>query len=594
MTDPSPPSPRRALAGAVAAAAGFALAAAFAPPLAIPPATALLLWAALRATATPFAALGLTGGTRAALLSAGTGLAAALVGAAPVLGAALAQGAWSPAVPPAAAWGAAALVLVAVVLPEEAVFRGYVQHALGARWRGLGAAMAQAALFAPATALAQGDPNALATGFAFGFLLGYLRLRSGGLWTGLGVRAGLVLTGVGVTGLSPGWVVALSAVSGLAALAAVHLTAPARSASAAAGGAPQRRPLGQKGVLYDVGSSYLPGQHSRERWRPDVVSEEMRVIAGDLHCTAVTVFGHDLDRLEEAARLALDHGLFVWVQPRLVDGTQDEIAERLERTAAFCERLRADHPDRVGLNVGCELTLFARGIIPGGTFGVRTALLVWLFPLFPLFNWKLNRLLRRLAATARAGFGGPLTYGSGSWESVDWTPFDLVGVDHYLDGMDLGAYRGGLRALRRWGKPVLVTEFGCCAYEGAREAGGSGADILDWRDLDDRRVRPGYPRSEKVQADTLGELLDVFETEEVHGAFVCMFIEGDCRYSEDPERDQDKASFGIVRPPSLESGLSPDDGHWEPKEAFHLLARRFAADPGPGPGLDTRPDPRRG
>jgi hypothetical protein len=101
-------------------------------------------------------------------------------------------------------------------------------------------------------------------------------------------------------------------------------------------------------VLYDVGSSYLPGQHSRERRRPDVVAEEMRVISEDLHCTAVTVFGQDLDRLEEAARLALDRRLFVWVQPRLVDGTRDELAERLERTAAFCERLRADHPDRVG------------------------------------------------------------------------------------------------------------------------------------------------------------------------------------------------------------------------------------------------------
>ncbi|CAL9338165.1 hypothetical protein SUDANB121_00223 [Nocardiopsis dassonvillei] len=589
-TTPGPPRaapPGRALAGAVLAATGFALAAAFAPPLVIPPVAALLLWAVLRATATPLSALGLTGGTRTALLGAGTGLAAVLAGAGLATGAGLVFGGLALTVPTAAAWGAAALALVAVVLPEEAVFRGYVQHALGTRWRRLSAVAAQAALFAPATALVQGSPDGLATGFAFGFLLGYLRLRSGGLWTVLGVRAGLLLAGVAVVDPSPGWAAALAVAPGLAALAAVHLAAPDRTAAT---GAPPHRPLAQKGVLYDVGSSYLPGQHSRERWRPDVVAEEMRVIAEDLNCTAVTVFGHDLDRLEEAARLALDRGLFVWVQPRLVDGTRDEIAGRLARTAAFCERLRADHPDRVGLNVGCELTVFVRGIIPGGTFGVRSALLGWLSPLFPLFDLRLNRLLGHLAATARSGFGGPLTYGSGSWEGVDWTPFDLVGVDHYLDGTGLDAYREGLRALYRWNKPVLVTEFGCCAYEGAREAGGSGADILDWSDPDDRRVRPGYPRSEKVQADTLGQMLDVFETEEVHGAFVCMFIEGDCRYSEDPERDQDKASFGIVRPPSLESGLSPDDGHWEPKEAFHLLARRFAADPAPGP----RPDPRRG
>ncbi|MFF1672309.1 type II CAAX prenyl endopeptidase Rce1 family protein [Nocardiopsis flavescens] len=570
------PAPGRALAGAVLAAAGFALTAAFGPPLAVPPVTALLLWAVLRATRTPFSALGLSTGPRAALLGAGAGLAAVLAGAGLVAGAAAALGALDPAVPTAAAWGGAALTLVAVVLPEEAVFRGYAQHALGTRWAGLTPVALQAVLFALACAPVRGDLDNLASDLAFGFLLGYLRLRSRGLWVVLGMRTGVVLASTLVS-VEPGvWAAALAIVPGLAALAAAHLIAPSGPASDRE--PLPRRPLVQRGVLYDVGNSYMPGQNSREVWRSDVVAEEMRVIAEDLHCTAVTVFGHDPDRLAEAARLALDRGMFVWVQPRLVDGDQDAIAQRLKHAAGFCERLRAEHPDRVGLNVGCELTAFARGVLPGRGFELRTALLSWLFPLMPLFDLRLNRLLARLVDTARgAGFGGPLTYGSGAWESVDWSRFDMVGVDYYLDAGTRDDYRGGLRALRRWGKPVLVTEFGCCAYEGAREAGGSGADILDWSDPDDRRVRPGHPRNETVQADVLGELLDVYETEEVHGAFVCVFIEGDCRYSEDPERDQDKASFGIVRAPSLESGLSPDDGHWEPKEAFHLLARRFAA-----------------
>ncbi|MDE3724161.1 CPBP family glutamic-type intramembrane protease [Nocardiopsis sp. N85] len=545
------------------------------------PATALLVWAALRVTGTPFSALGLTApdGAPAALTSAVAGLAAVLAGAALVLGGALLLGGATAPTMTASLWLAIPLLVLAVVLPEEAVFRGHVQHALGLRWRGLSVAAGQAALFALSTAVVQGDARNLAMPFLLGFLLGYLRLRSGALWNVLGVRTGLVVAGIVATGTdpSPGWEIALAVVPGLAAVGVVHLLRPA---TGAAGGGLEplpRHPLSQKGVLYDVGSSYLPGQHSRERWRPDVVAEEIRVIAEELRCTAVTVFGHDLGRLEEATRLALARGLFVWVQPRLVDGSQDEIVERLERAAVFCERLRAEHPDRVGLNVGCELTLFARGIIPGRSFGGRTVALGALYPLRPLFDGRLNRLLRRLVDTARPRFSGPLTYGSGSWEGVDWSPFDMVGVDHYLDITTRGDERGGLRTLRRWGKPILVTEFGCCAYEGAREAGGSGADILDWRDLDDRKVRPGYVRDERVQADVIEELLDVYETEDVHGAFVCMFIEGDCRYSPDPDRDLDKASFGIVRPPSLESGLSPDDGHWEPKEAFHALARRYAS-----------------
>ncbi|MDK1474610.1 hypothetical protein QNO07_14465 [Streptomyces sp. 549] len=231
------------------------------------------------------------------------------------------------------------------------------------------------------------------------------------------------------------------------------------------------------------------------------------------------------------------------------------LARAPPRSASDCG---PNAPGRVGLNVGCELTLFDQGIMPGRTFGHRTALLGPLYFLRPVFDIRLNRLLRRLGRSARdAGFDGPLTYGSGTWESVDWSRFDMVGVDYYLDAGTRGDYRGGLRSLRRWDKPVLVTESGCCAYEGTREAGGGGADIPDWNDSSDRRVKPGYLRDESVQADAIEELLDVYETEEVHRAFVCMFLEGDRRYSDDPERDQDKASFGMVRPPSLESGLPP-------------------------------------
>lgn len=43
-------------------------------------------------------------------------------------------------------------------------------------------------------------------------------------------------------------------------------------------------------------------------------------------------------------------------------------------------------------------------------------------------------------------------------------------------------------------------------------------------------------------------------------------------------RERWNPSFGIVRPPSLGSALSPDDGHREPKEGFHALARRYGAD----------------
>ncbi|WP_249352337.1 CPBP family glutamic-type intramembrane protease [Nocardiopsis akebiae] len=546
-----------------------------------------LLWAARRfLDRAPTPAFGLVPrGWPAPLAAALTVLLASAV----LTGAAWALGAAAPDT--GAAGGAASalavalpLLLAAQILPEELVFRGYAQHHLGLRFSPWAAVAGQAALYTLFAAAVTGSAALSGGVFLLGLFLGALRTTTGEVWTPLAARTALTAVGVLYEELGPRpssapepWQAVLSLGPGLAAFWVVYaLRARGRVGDPFPDAGGPRRPLAQKGILYDVGSSYLPGQNSRPRWRTDVVDREMRVIREDLHCTAVTVFGEDVGRLEEAARLALGRGLYVWVQPRLVDAAPGELTANLGRAAEAAERLRRDHPERVGLNVGCEISLFATGVLPGRDLDRRTRALGLLFPLLPWFDRRLNRLLREMASTARARFHGPLTYGSGAWETVDWTPFDVVGVDYYLDELTRRTYRQGLRRLRAHGKPVVVTEFGCCSYEGARDRGGSGSDILDWSDLGDRRVRGGHVRDERVQADLIGDLLDVFETEEVHGAFVCMFIEGDCRYSPDPTRDQDMASFGIVRPPPLESGLSPDDGHWEPKLAFRTLAARYA------------------
>ncbi|WP_435112279.1 CPBP family glutamic-type intramembrane protease [Nocardiopsis synnemataformans] len=550
-----------------------------------------LLWAARRfLDRAPTSALGLAPGRWFVPL---TGAFAVLLASALLLGAASALGAASL---DTGATGDAVLTLVvllplllaAQILPEELVFRGYAQHHLGHRFSPWVALLGQAALYTLFVAAVTDTPERSGEVFLLGLFLGALRTTTGEVWTPLAARTALTAVGVLSDGLglrllsAPElWQALLSFAPALIAFWAVyllhgHVRGRADDPFSDADG--PRRPLVQKGILYDVGSSYLPGQSSRRRWRPEVVDQEMRVIREDLHCTAVTVFGEDPGRLEEAARLALDRGLYVWIQPRLVDAAPRELTAHLGRAAEAAERLRRDHPGRVGLNVGCEISVFATGVLPGRDLDRRTRALGLLFPLLPWFDRRLNRLLRELAGTARARFQGPLTYGSGAWETVDWAPFDVVGVDYYLDELTRRTYRQGLRRLRAHGKPVVVTEFGCCSYAGARDKGGSGSDILDWSDLEDRRVRGGHVRDERVQADLIGDLLDVFETEEVHGAFVCMFIEGDCRYSPDPARDQDMASFGIVRPPPLESGLSPDDGHWEPKLAFHTLAARYAGE----------------
>ena len=189
---------------------------------------------------------------------------------------------------------------------------------------------------------------------------------------------------------------------------------------------------------------------------------------------------------------------------------------------------------------------------------------------FDRLGRDLNAFLVDAVAAVRPAFGGSLTYSSGTWEAVDWEPFDLVGVDLYRDASNKATYRHDVRALHRHGKPVVITEFGCCCYVGADDRGGDGFNIVDWSGPEP--VLTGNPvRDEQVQADYLDELLDVFEAEGVYGAFVWNFIEPDSPYSPDPRRDLDMAGFAVVR--------CDDDyaatGRWTPKAGYDTLARRY-------------------
>jgi hypothetical protein len=323
-----------------------------------------------------------------------------------------------------------------------------------------------------------------------------------------------------------------------------------------------------KGINYDVGTNYVPGPLSRPAWDEDVVRQELLVIRDQLHCDSVNLFGSDSGRLIRGAQLALELGLETWIQPRVIEAGADETLERLAGVAAAAERLRAEGRGAVGLNVGCELTIFSAGIIPGKTFQRRAALVGLLWWLLPWFNRRLNRLLRRAAEVARAHFHGEVTYGAGLWERVGWEPFDVVGLNYYMDSGNSGEYAAGLRKFKRHGKPVVIVEYGCCSYEGAKAAGAAGDDIVDWNKPVPELTRD-YRRNEQVQAERIAELFRIYQDEGVRGAFVFEFIEPSYPHSPDPRYDLDMASFGVVK-------ASPDGRggyRWEPKAAFHEIAR---------------------
>lgn len=309
----------------------------------------------------------------------------------------------------------------------------------------------------------------------------------------------------------------------------------------------------KKGINYDTG--FLPGDHhSRPSFDPDTVAREMRAIARELHCDVVRVSGKDPARLSVAAERAAAEGLEVWFAPFPVDVPTEKALDLYADCAERAEALRGGGTP-VTLVTGCESSAFCPGFIPGDNYLERmqrmaTADLAWWQSLGPVIK-RLNDFLAEAAETARPRFGGPITYAAGPWESVDWTPFDLVGTDAYRAAYNEETFADEVRAHFAHGKPVAVTEFGTCPYTGAGRLGG-----MAWS------VPPDAVRDESEQVRYFTELTDVFEREGVETALWFTWA-AYTRTGAD-----DLGSYGVV--------TMLDDTRWRPREIFHAMAARYA------------------
>jgi hypothetical protein len=332
----------------------------------------------------------------------------------------------------------------------------------------------------------------------------------------------------------------------------------------------------QKGINYDVGTFTTKDSSSREEFDHTVVEREIGIIKNDLHCTAIRISGQDIDRLLFATQCALKQGLEVWFSPALINATPAETLDYFRECARAVEPLRARNANVVFVT-GTELTFFMKDLVQGDTPADRmqTFMKPWRLIKSTLqrgsFGNNLDRFLGNAVRTVRYEFKGKLSYASGAWENVDWSPFDLVGADYYRDAYTRKNYIKRLHQYTLTGKPVVITEFGCCTYAGAEEKGGYGWAIVD-RSQNPPLLKGKYMRSEETQAKLIGDSLAIFEAEKVAGAFVFTFVMPKYPYHADPQLDLDMASYGIVKSYADRLGFTYPDLPWEPKQAFTALA----------------------
>lgn len=264
----------------------------------------------------------------------------------------------------------------------------------------------------------------------------------------------------------------------------------------------------------------------------------------------------------------------------LVDADERRTLEYLIECAVAAERLRLRSPHIV-LVIGCELSIFMQGLIAGDTAFERMRTMMNPLKLIAStirsgsFHRKLNAFLAKAAREVRNHFHGQLTYASGPWENVNWEPFDFVSVDYYRDALSSRTFREKLRTYFRHGKPVVVTEFGCCTYKGADAKGGYGWAIVD-RSVMPNRLKGEYERDEEGQARYVTELLSLFREGGVEGAFCFTFVMPSYPYSYDPRFDLDMASYGVVRYMPDGGGTAFAGVPWEPKRSFAALAEFYA------------------
>lgn len=326
-------------------------------------------------------------------------------------------------------------------------------------------------------------------------------------------------------------------------------------------------------------------------WRPDyspaLMRRELDIIRGDLHANAVRLGGRDPRRLLAAAGYAASIGLHVWLGPELWNATPRRTLSYLTATAAAAEPLSRRWPGRLTFSVGNELTLFMRGIVPGRTLAQRSRR-PRLRQVVLSGQDTLRAFLAQAAASVRRVYSGPVSYSALPFERVDWDLFDVAGMNYYRQqARTTEEYLAKISRLQGTGKPVAITELGFAACRdgddpkllstfNASPLSLLGMQLPVVRRLIRPRVRTTHPRDEPAQARLLVDQLQLLGQAGVDRAFVMSFSFPLAPYSEDPRHDLDATALSIVRTlPRGRPGTTYPGVGWEPKEAFHAMARYY-------------------
>ncbi len=288
--------------------------------------------------------------------------------------------------------------------------------------------------------------------------------------------------------------------------------------------------------------------------------------------------GEDILRLISATEAAHSAGLKIFFNPWKMGANAEETIFYMTEAAIAAEKLRNQGIELIFV-AGCEYSIFSKGVFQGETLNDRIKYLIANAASSEMItaNKKLNEILTEICKGVRTHFNGPITYASGTWEFVDWSLFDIIGVDHYRNGESEQQYIDGLKRYKS-SKPLFVMEVGSCTYEGAAARGSGGFAILQGVNPDGTGIYEGGKipvRSEKEQADYVETQIGLLNKTDIEGVFIYVFSFPIMPFSEEKGRDMDMTSYALVKSYPKSDPRSQRIPNWESKEAFHRLAEVY-------------------
>ena len=366
-----------------------------------------------------------------------------------------------------------------------------------------------------------------------------------------------------------------------------------------------------KGIVYDCGLEYWPGQKLREI-SEEQMKKEFELIEKELNCNAIALQSSLNERLIKGVKVALETGLEVWVVPRYFNKS---IEETLELLKSLVKELKNFEKERVVLCVGDVISLAVTDFFPGKLFCDRVRSLRiftglkslyfqimgeesedWYFRVkdkdFLLknffesfvskkkvkemewlakeigkeiknFNQKFDEFMNKLLKVGKE-FGGKLTYCAGDWEEVDWGQFDLISLSYFLSCNNWFTYAPTLKMIKeKFGKPLVVMEFGGFAFRYSSMFGANGWSIFDRFEVE---------RSEEEQAEHIERQFKLMKKAGVDGCFCFTFLDVPEKvHVENPsyyKEDLDMGGAGIMK-------LLPNNT-LQPKKAFFKLKELYS------------------